>query len=244
VVALVTWLLAAAAWAAPPPIPASPHEHVTDTAGVLSEGARRSLTKRLEAYERGGGHQVVVYVAESTGGRPIEEFAVEAFEQWKVGRKGLDDGVALFVFVEDRKVRIEVGYGVEDRLTDLLAGKIVRDVIVPDIKAGNFDAAITRGSEAIVSTLGGRLEGAQSEGARGNRGPPPRIPGTIEMMVYIVLGIAFLILLITNPRLALMLLFMLGRGGGRRGGGGGGFGGGGFSGGGGRSGGGGATGGW
>lgn len=207
---------------------------------------RGSLAERLARYERETGHQVVVWIGRSSGESSIEQFAVEAFEAWGVGNEKLDDGLALFVLVDDRKLRVEVGYGLEPTVTDLLSDRIIRETIVPRIEAGDWDGAIVGGAEALVDTIEGRPGALGGATQLRERGPPRQHDvSTVEIVVMVVLGIGFLILLVTNPRLALWLLFLIGRGGGGGGGfrGGGGLGGG-FRGGGGRSGGGGATGGW
>lgn len=235
-VALVALLLSATAAAVE--TPPAPTSWVTDEVGVMSEAARADLAARLRAYEQQSGHQVVVWIGRTSGDLGVEEFAVRAFEAWKLGREGLDDGVALFVFVDDRKVRIEVGYGLEDRLTDLRASRIIRETIVPGIVAGDFDLAIRSGVEAIVDTIEGQA-GALPAGSQTIRGPPEAPERGISTFWLVVVGLGFLVLLVTNPRLALFFLWSMA---GRHGGGG--MGGGGFGGGGGRSGGGGATGGW
>ena len=236
---LFAWLVVAGnAYEAAPP---APERWVTDTAGVLSAVERDDLDARLQAYEQQTGHQVIVWVGRTAGEGSVEDFAVRAFEAWKVGRAGEDDGVALFVLVDDRKVRIEVGYGLEDRVTDLAAARIIRDAIVPRIVDGDFDGAIRGGTEGIVDTIEGR-EGALPLGTTTARAPDDgEGVGVGSTIATALLGLVILILFIRRPSLGLFVLgSMLGRGGGggRRGGGGG------FSGGGGRSGGGGATGGW
>lgn len=237
-------LAAATAYAAAVALPPAPQRWVTDTAGFLSDSARRSLDARLEAYERQSGHQVLVWIGRTTGDRPIEDFAVAAFKEWKAGRKGLDDGLVIFVFTEDRKIRFEVGYGLEDRVPDVTAIRIIRDVMAPRIQAGDRDGALQAGVEATLSAIEGRPVGAgpaAPESGGGRERAPSRPLGLGEKVVIGILVLAFLLLLATNPSLAVWLLFNIlssGRGGG------GGGGGGGFSGGGGRSGGGGATGSW
>jgi uncharacterized protein len=217
---------------------------VTDEAGVVSADVRRSLSERLARYERESGHQVIVWIGRSSGDQSIEQFAVDAFEAWGVGNDKLGDGLALFVLVEDRKLRVEVGYGLEPTVTDLLSDRIIRETIVPRIEAGDWDGAIVGGTEALVDTVEGRPGALGGATQLRERGPPQRRDvSTAEIVVMVVLGIGFLILLVTNPRLALWLLFLIGRGGGGGFRGGGGLGGG-FRGRGGRSGGGGATGGW
>jgi uncharacterized protein len=222
----------------PPP---TPTEWVTDNAGFLQASTRSSLSDRLGEYARTSGHQVLVWIGETTGDVPLEDFTVRAFESWKVGRKGIDDGAVLFVFAKDRKVRIEVGYGLEDKIPDAAAGRIIQEAIVPRIRAGDPDGAISSGVEAIVARLDGKL-GPGHE--RAPERPAPKL--TTVQAIFLAIGlIALIAFLATHPSLAALLLmsfFSGGRGGG--GGWGGGGGGGGFSGGGGRSGGGGASGSW
>jgi uncharacterized protein len=192
---------------------------------------------------------VLLWVGQTTGGEPIESWAVRAFKAWRVGRKGLDDGVALFIFAADRKLRIEVGYGVEDRVPDAVAARIIGDEMVPRLRAGDQDGAARAGISGVLAAVGGET-GAPQDSAPA-RGRPTEI-GWAELLVFGLVGILVLGFVVTNPRLALMLLTTIasnsGRGGGGNwGGGGGGWsggGGGGFSGGGGRSGGGGASGSW
>ena len=228
-------------------LPSAPRRWATDGAGFLSPGARDALDTRLEQYERSTGHQVLVWITRTSGNSTPEDFASKAFESWRVGRSGIDDGVVLFVFADDRKLRFEVGYGLESTITDAVAGRILRDSIVPRIQAGDQDGAILQGIDALISTIDGAASaGGESPAPSAAQDQPRQERGqrkltTGEKIVIGLLVIGFIILLITNPSLALWLLFNLLAGG--RGGGGGG-GGGGFSGGGGRSGGGGASGSW
>jgi uncharacterized protein len=241
----LTWLLLLlaplAALAAEAPLPAPPTRWATDSVGFLSAQGLARLDARLEAFERTTGDQVLVWVGETTGETPIEDWAVKTFAAWKVGRKGLDNGLVVFVLAKDKKVRIEVGYGLEDRVPDATASRVIREVIAPRIQAGDPDGALDAGIGALLGAIRPDL-------ATGDR-PPPGQDGRartarrltpLQMVFGGLLVVGFLVLLVTNPGLALYLLFSILSGG--RGGGGGG--GGGFSGGGGRSGGGGATGGW
>jgi uncharacterized protein len=183
-----------------------------------------------------------VWIAPTIGEASIEDFAVRSFEAWRVGRKGIDDGLILFVFPQDRLLRIEVGYGLEDRVPDAIASRIVREVITPRLQAGEPDGAIRDGVVAIVAAIEGKAWSPPptSRGAPPRRSVERREVTFGQMILFGVLGVGFLFLLATNPTLAIYLLLSVLGGGGR----GGGFGGGGFSGGGGRSGGGGATGSW
>jgi len=140
-------------------IPPVPNHWATDQAGFLSPDTIASLDSRLENFERGTGHQVLVYVGRGTGGTSIEEWAVKVFEAWKVGRKGLDDGLVLFIMAEDRKVRIEVGYGLEDRVTDIRASRIINEILVPGFRSGQPDAAVSEAVSSLLSLISGREEG-------------------------------------------------------------------------------------
>lgn len=242
----LAWLLLLAAplaaLAAEAPLPAPPTRWATDGVGFLSVPGLARLDARLEAFERTTGDQVLVWIGDTTGQTPIEDWAVRTFAAWKVGRKGLDNGLVVFVLAKDRKIRIEVGYGLEDRVPDATASRVIREVIAPRIQAGDADGALDAGVGALLGAI--RPDLATGDGLAPSPVGPARAarrltPGQLVFGGLLVLG--FLVLLVTNPGLALYLLVSILSGG--RGGGGGG-GGGGFSGGGGRSGGGGATGGW
>jgi uncharacterized protein len=246
-------------------VPPAPRRWVTDGAGLLSPQARQQLDLQLEDYQRRTGHQVLVWIGDTTGAVPIEDFANATFQAWRVGRKGIDDGLVLFVMAKDRKVRFEVGYGLEGRLPDAIASRIIREILAPRLQAGDADGAIAAVVAAATAAIDGRdwlaAGGAAPPGAGATAGPGagegrpvPMAPGervrrvahqlSLPQMILLgILGLAVLFFLITHPSFALWLLFNIlsGRGGGGDGGGGGG---GGFSGGGGRSGGGGASGSW
>lgn len=217
--------------AAPPAAPRAPVRWVTDEAGLLSPRVQAALDQRLEGYQQQTGHQVLVWIGKTSGGEPIELFAERAFREWKVGRAGLDDGVVLFVLADDRTLRLEVGYGLEPTLTDALASRIITERITPLLKAGDADGAISSGVDALITSIGGAPLGPAPEESRFT---------TSQWVALGVGAVAFLLLLIIRPDLALRLLTLMlffgrnGRGRGR----------GGFSGGGGRSGGGGASGRW
>jgi uncharacterized protein len=219
------------------PIPSPPQHWLTDEANFLSAATAAELDGRLEEYARSSGRQVIVYIAATTGGIPIEDWAVRAFAKWKVGRKGLDDGLVLFVMAEDKRVRIEVGYGLEGAVPDALAGRIINDEMVPRLQQGDNDGAVRAAVDRLLAIISG--DGASAAGGGEGTKPAPARPLTLFEKVLIGIGVLFfLVLLATNPSLALYLLFSIlsgGRGGGGRGG---------FMGGGGRSGGGGASGSW
>ena len=224
------------------PIPSAPTRWVTDTANLISPGAAESLNSQLESYARSSGHQLIVYIGQTTGDAPIEDWAARAFQQWKVGRKGIDDGIVLFIMAADHRLRFEVGYGLEGTVPDAMAGRVVNDVITPRIRAGDNDGGITAGMDAVMMVIGGgSLPPTERQAQRGRQQRPLTLG---QLILYSILGLIILVILVTHPGLAMYLLFSILSGGRDGGGDWGGGGGGGFSGGGGRSGGGGASGSW
>src|SRR5437870_8311682 len=141
----------------------------------MSPGAASALDSRLEGFERSSGHQLIVYIGQTTGDAPIEDWAVRTFAKWKVGRKGIDDGLVLFIMAADRKLRIEVGYGLEGQVPDAIASRVINDVIVPRVQAGDRDAAVAAGMDAVMTVIGGGTLPARS----GDREPQPLTSGQL-----------------------------------------------------------------
>jgi uncharacterized protein len=137
---------------------------VVDEAEILSPAARTSLAAASKAHEEKTTNQIVVLTVPTIGGESVEGYATRVFDAWKLGQKGKDNGVLVLVVPNDRKMRIEVGYGLEGTLTDVDAARIIRNVMTPKFKAGDFDGGLTDGFAAIVA----RLEGGR--GASGNAG--------------------------------------------------------------------------
>ena len=237
-VTFVCLWLAGAARAAGPASPPAPDRWVTDGVGFLSGSERAQLDAKLEAYQQKTGHQVLVWVGGTIGDAPLDDWAVKTFQAWKVGHKGIDDGVVIFVLASDRKVDIEVGYGLEDKVPDALASRIIRDVMSPRLQKDDRDGAVQAGADAVLAAIEGRPVGDLTRDGSGESAGGPGL-GRARLILYGVLIVVFLVLLVLNPRIAMLFLWsILGGGRGGRGGGGG------FSGGGGRSGGGGARGSW
>jgi uncharacterized protein len=215
---------------------------VNDHAGVLSAQDKVELEARLEAYERKTGHQLAILIVPSLQGDPVEDFTIRVGEAWKLGKKGADDGVILFVAVNDHKIRIEAGYGLEGDLPDALAGRIVREVMAPSFYAGDIPGGIARGVSAITAATGGEGEALPPQRARRNtsHGISPYFLLIVVLLLFLGGGRGMGGFIVGSA-----LGGGFGRGGfGGGGGGGGSRGGGGFSGGGGGFGGGGASGGW
>lgn len=139
---------------------------VVDTAHMLSPDAAREIDAKLAAFERSDSTQVVVLTIPSLEGESLEEYSIKVAQAWGIGQKGKDNGVLLLVSKGDRKVRIEVGYGLEGRLTDALSGRIIDYAIVPAFKAGHFDAGIESGVSAIMEAVRGEYKGGPEHGAK------------------------------------------------------------------------------
>ena len=142
---------------------------VVDNAEILKPATRERLVAQLKALEDRTTNQVAVLTVPTLDGESVEDFAVRVFEAWKLGQKGKDNGVLVVVVPNDRRMRIEVGYGLEGTLTDAQAARIIRDRMTPAFKAGDYDRGVSDGVEAIVAVLEGRGEpAASSSGASGS----------------------------------------------------------------------------
>ncbi len=139
---------------------------VTDLTGTLTAEQRASVEAELAAFESRKGAQIAVLMLPTTGPEPIEAFGIRLAETWKIGRKGIDDGVILIVAKDDRRLRIEVGYGLEGALNDATAKRIVSDTITPAFRQGDFAGGITAGLRAVMAVIDGEALPAPAE-ARG-----------------------------------------------------------------------------
>lgn len=128
---------------------------ITDNAQLLSPKINRSLSDSLQAHEQRTGNQIAVLTIPTLDGESIEDYAVRVFESWKLGRKGRDNGVLIVVVPNDRRMRIEVGYGLEGTLTDAMAGRIIQMVMTPKFKNGDYDGGIADGALAVMKVLEG-----------------------------------------------------------------------------------------
>ena len=235
-------------------IPALPDNPVVDLAAVVDDSVKTKLNGYLRELEDKTTAQMAILTIQSLEGQSIEDFSISiAHDRWKLGQKGRDNGVLLVVAVNDRKYRIEVGYGLEAVLPDSLVGSIGRQYLVPYFKKGDYSTGIYTAALVITNEIakdaGVKISGlpvvkrTQSEKAR------KESSGPFGKLISIFIFVVMLIIFIKNPKsfLAFMLLSSMGGRRGPWGGSGGGFGGGGFGsfgGGGGGFGGGGASGSW
>jgi uncharacterized protein len=139
---------------------------VNDDARLLDARTAKDLDRKLKDYESRTGRQLVVLTIPSLEGAPLEEFSLKVARTWKLGRKGVDDGILLLVARDDHKVRIEVGYGLEGALTDAQCGRIIRDAIVPRFRGGDFSRGVVAGVDEMLAQLSGTIAS-----------PPP--PGSV-----------------------------------------------------------------
>ena len=143
--------------------------YVTDLAGMISPAARQRLEQTLLAFDQSDSTQIAVLTIPSLEGDALEDFSIRTVEAWKIGQKGKDNGVLLLVSKGDRKIRIEVGRGLEGVLTDLLAGRIVDQVISPRFKAGQLDEGFEAGISAIISAARGEFKGTGQVSRKGDQ---------------------------------------------------------------------------
>lgn len=239
---LLVLTLAAAAFALE--IPPAPTQWVTDRAAILAAADLQALNSKLRSFEERSGVQFIIYVLPSLEGDSLERFSIKAAEKWKVGQAKYDNGLILFVFPQDRKTRIEVGYGLEGTITDAFASDVIREVLAPQFRRGDYAGGLNAAADRIIA----RIEKTEVPVPTERRSPGS---GLDISDVFTWLVVIFVIMMVLRGRGGCLFPFFLpgvtfgGGGGGWRGGGGG-FGGGfgGFSGGGGGFGGGGASGSW
>ena len=225
-------------------IPERPDGYVTDQAGLLSDQTKYQLEAVLKNFKDHTSNQITVVTFPSLEGESLEDYSIRLAQKWKVGQKKKDNGVIFLIFKNDRKMRIEVGYGLEGVLTDALSSQIIRNIVAPEFKKGDYERGVLLGVQALMKATQGEFHQARRNDFENKR----QDPGGILFYFFFV---AFILFLMSTSRrytgsMGIGTRSGWGIGGGSWGGGGfsGGGGGGGFSGGGGGFGGGGASGGW
>ncbi len=152
---------------------------VTDNAQILSDETRKTITANLKAHEEKTTNQIAVLTVPTLEGVSIEEYATAAFNTWKLGQKGKDNGILLIVAPKDRKMRIEVGYGLEGTMTDGIAGSIIRNVMTPLFKSNDYDKGIDKGVRAMINVL----EGGQAPIETGGTGAEVKKTSALDLEV-------------------------------------------------------------
>jgi uncharacterized protein len=166
----------AAAEVAVPPLTA----RVTDLAHLLPPARQQALEQKLAGFERETSHQIAVLIVPTLEGEPIESFALRAAEQWKLGQRGLDNGMLLVVASEDRQARVEVGYGLEGVVPDVVAKRVLEDVLFPQFRTGDYATGLDAATDALMRAASGEVIPAERRPspqlrARGQVDPLPTV---------------------------------------------------------------------
>jgi uncharacterized protein len=162
-------ILAAAISAQALEVPPKPKGRVSDYTSILTGAQIEALNRTLAEFENQTTNQIAVVLIPTLAGDSLEDYSIRLAEKWQVGQKGRDNGVILVIVTKDRKIRIEVGYGLEGVLPDSLAGDIIRQVIAPKFRQGRFFEGIEAGVTAIMAATRGEYR-ATGDSKRGSRG--------------------------------------------------------------------------
>jgi uncharacterized protein len=182
---LLVAAVAAVAGAAPMEVPFL-SGRVNDQAGLLSDSFESELEQRLRKLEEDTGAQVAVLTVPSLDGEPIEDLSIRVVDAWKLGREGVDDGVLILIARDERRMRIEVGYGLEGAITDAQAGRIVDGLMAPRFREGDFDGGVSDAVDAISSAIRG--EGLDLP----ERQPAPTMPDFGTLIFFLIFGLPFI----------------------------------------------------
>lgn len=173
-----------------------PQHYVEDYANVIDSSYEQSLNGILQELEQKTGAQYIVLTVETTGGLPIEDFAIRLAEKWKLGQKGKDNGMLFVLAKNDRKYRFEVGYGLEGFITDQYCSRVGRDVLVPYLKKGNYGEGIYQANLQIAQRIAAQA-GATLAGAPTLKPvPTSRTPRTSTLPCCGILPVLFIMLLL------------------------------------------------
>ena len=154
---------------------------VNDYGNILSDWSTTQLNTILADLEKTDSTQIAALTIPSLEGDSLEGFSLKVVEKWQIGQKGLDNGALLLIARDDRKIRIEVGYGLEGKLTDLVSGQIIRNVITPEFRNGNFDQGVINGIGSMISATKGEFKATQSPQSSDD----PDLGGVLTVMIFI-----------------------------------------------------------
>lgn len=187
---LLTWLLCLPAFVAategePQPVPALTAP-VTDLADLLPPADEDRLNTRLLAFSQEKGSQIAVLIVPTTQPEDIFSYSFRVADTWKLGRKGVDDGVLLVISVKDRKTHLQVGYGLEGAIPDARAKQILQDIIRPRFQAGDFPGGITAGIDAVIALVNG--EQLPPPSAQNHRSGQQQNPVVLALVVGVIAG--------------------------------------------------------
>jgi uncharacterized protein len=160
--------------------------YVNDYAGMISPSVKSRIVEELRVFEQSDSTQIVLLTIPSLEGEEIEEFGIKVTDAWKIGQQQKDNGVLLIVSKQDRKVRIEVGRGLEGKLTDLMAGRIIDQVIKPRFRQGDFDGGFAAAVSSLIGATRGEFKGGERPVQRGQRGFPPLLTFLLFFGIFIL----------------------------------------------------------
>ena len=161
--------------------------YVNDYAGMISPSAKSKLEETLRTFEQSDSTQIVILTIPSLEGENIEEFGIKAGETWKIGHKGKDNGILFIVSKQERKIRVEVGYGLEGRLTDLTAGRIIDLVIKPRFKQEDFDGGFIAGVSSLIDATRGEFRAERRPARRGQKSISPFLSILLFLGIFTLL---------------------------------------------------------
>jgi uncharacterized protein len=196
ILALVFASLSAYALDVPPP----PTQWLTDRANLIGGTEADLLNRKLSDFEQATGAQFIIYVFPSLEGESLEDFTIRAVERWKVGQKKYDNGLVLFVFVQEKKARIEVGYGLEGTVTDAFSSRVIRDVLAPAFQQGNYGAGLNAAADALMAQIRkgeAPVEPMQRRGTGGSQSAQGEDLGILPILI-----ILFVVFFVVVPMLS------------------------------------------
>jgi uncharacterized protein len=161
--------------------------YVNDYAGMISPSVRSKMEGELRAFEQSDSTQIVILTVPSLEGENIEEFSIKVAEAWKIGQRQKDNGILFIVSKQERKIRIEVGRGLEGKLTDLMAGRIIDQVIKPRFKQGDFDGGFITGTSALIDATRGEFKAEQRPVQRRQKGFPPFLTFLLFFGIFVLI---------------------------------------------------------
>jgi uncharacterized protein len=164
---------------------------VVDEANVLDQATRAALDQKLAAFEARSTDQLVVVTLKSLQGTSIEDFGYQLGRRWQIGQKGKNNGVLLIVAPNERKVRIEVGYGLEGTLTDAVSRLIIENAIIPRFRANDVPGGITRGVDDVIQVLTGDAEEWKQRAAK----RPDPAPGVSDFLITLLIIVVVIVVL-------------------------------------------------
>jgi uncharacterized protein len=167
--------------------PAPPARYFNDYAGFVSPDAAERLDRKLEDFDKQTSNQIVVAIFPELPSPSLEDFTIRTAQAWRVGREKLDNGVILFVFVKDRALRLEVGYGLEGALPDAAANRIVEDVIVPAFREGHPESGLEAGIDAVMAATRGEYKPPPSPRPAKRRSEGSQVVGLLVVLALFIL---------------------------------------------------------